>query len=69
MKVWHGLLISPWVKTQQGGDPKFRPQGVPRIMTPSEIYQALLISPGLNDGPPNFFALVPKINLHGTFSQ
>jgi hypothetical protein len=35
-EIWHGLLISPWLSTEPGGDPKCWPPGVPPIMTPSE---------------------------------
>ena len=36
-EIWHGLLISPWLGTEPGSDPKCRPPGVPPILTPSEI--------------------------------
>ncbi len=36
-KIWHGLLISPRLGTEPGGDPKFWPPGVPPIVTRSEI--------------------------------
>jgi hypothetical protein len=35
-KIWHGLLISPGLGTEPGGDPKCWPPGVPPIVTPSE---------------------------------
>ncbi len=35
-EIWHGLLISPWLGTEPGGDPKCWPPGVPPIVTPSE---------------------------------
>jgi hypothetical protein len=35
-EIWHGLLISPWLGTEPGGDPKYWPLGVPPIVTPSE---------------------------------
>ncbi len=35
-KIWHGLLISPGLGTEPGGDPKCWPLGVPPIVTPSE---------------------------------
>ncbi len=34
--IWHGLLISSWLGTEPGGDPKCWPLGVPPIVTPSE---------------------------------
>jgi hypothetical protein len=36
-EIWHGLLISPWLGTEPGGDPKCWPPGVPPLLTPSEI--------------------------------
>ncbi len=59
-EIWHGLLISPWLGTEPGGDPKYRPPGVPPILTPSEIpcrvkdwagasKQKLLLGVGLPD--------------------
>ncbi len=35
-KIWHGLLISPWLGTEPGGDPKCWPPGVPPIVTASK---------------------------------
>ncbi len=35
-EIWHGLLISPWLGTEPGGDPKYSPPGVPPIVTLSE---------------------------------
>jgi hypothetical protein len=35
-KILHGLLISPWLGTEPGGNPKCWPLGVPPIVTPSE---------------------------------
>jgi hypothetical protein len=35
-KIWRGLLISPWLGTEPGGDPKCWPLGVPPIVTLSE---------------------------------
>jgi hypothetical protein len=35
-EIWHGLLISPWLGTEPGGDPKCWPLGVPLIVTLSE---------------------------------
>jgi hypothetical protein len=35
-KIWHGLLISPWLGTEPGCNPKCWPPGVPPIVTPSE---------------------------------
>ncbi len=35
-KIWHGLLISSWLGTEQGGDRKCWPLGVPPTVTPSE---------------------------------
>ncbi len=35
-EIWHGLLISPWLGTEPGGDPKCWPPGLPPIVTPSE---------------------------------
>jgi hypothetical protein len=35
-KIWHGLLISPWLSIEPGGDPKCWPPGVPPVVTPSE---------------------------------
>ncbi len=57
-KIWRGLLISPGLGTEPGGDPKCRPPGVPPILTPSEkpwrvknwmgaIKQKLLLGVGL----------------------
>ncbi len=36
-EIWHGLLISPGLGTEPGGDPNSRPPGVPPILTLSEI--------------------------------
>jgi hypothetical protein len=36
-EIWHGFLISPWLGTEPGSDPKCRPPVVPPILTPSEI--------------------------------
>ena len=44
-KIWHGP-ISP-ISTKLGGDPKFRPPGVPLIVTLSEIPTRLRILRGL----------------------
>ncbi len=35
-KIWRGLLISPGLGTEPGGDPKCWPPGVPPTVTPSE---------------------------------
>ncbi len=35
-KIWHWLLISPWLGTKPGGDPICWPPGGPPIVTPSE---------------------------------
>ncbi len=35
-KIWHGLLISPGLGNEPGGNPKCWPPGVPPIVTPSE---------------------------------
>ncbi len=35
-KIWRGLLISPWLGTEPGGDPKCWPPGVPPVVTLSE---------------------------------
>jgi hypothetical protein len=35
-EIWRGLLISPGLSTEPGGDPKCWPLGVPPIVTPSE---------------------------------
>ncbi len=35
-KIWRGLLFSPGLGTEPGGDPKCWPPGVPPIVTPSE---------------------------------
>jgi hypothetical protein len=35
-KIWRGLLISPGLSTEQGGNTKCCALGVPRIVTPSE---------------------------------
>ena len=35
-KIWHGLLISPGLGTEPGGNPKCWPPGVLPIVTPSE---------------------------------
>ncbi len=35
-EICHGFLISPWLGTEPGGDPKCWPQGVPPVVTPSE---------------------------------
>ncbi len=34
--IWQGLLISPWLGTEPGGDPKCQPPGVPPIVALSE---------------------------------
>ncbi len=36
-EIWHGLLISPGLGTEPGGNPKCQPPGVPPILTLSEI--------------------------------
>jgi hypothetical protein len=36
-EIWQRLLISPWLGTEPGGDPKCRPPGVPPLVTPSAI--------------------------------
>jgi hypothetical protein len=36
-EIWHGLLISPGLRTKLGGDPKCRPPRVHPIVTPSGI--------------------------------
>jgi hypothetical protein len=58
-KIWSGLLISPGLGTEPGGDRKCWPLGVPLIVTPSEkpwrvnnwvgaSKQKLLLRVGLN---------------------
>jgi len=36
-EIWRGLLISPGLGTEPGGDPKCWPPGLPPILTSSEI--------------------------------
>ncbi len=36
-EIWHGLLISPGLGTESGGDPKCWPLGLHPIVTLSEI--------------------------------
>jgi hypothetical protein len=59
-EIWCGLLISPGLSTKLGGDPKWRPPGVPPLVTLSEIpwrvnnwgaasKQKLLLGVGLHD--------------------